>query len=168
MSKERPQPQEIYGFTDREQLWDRITDGRFNAIIADEQTAIHQIELSTNNYGEFLFVATSRGAGDKRACVAFFGLGYHEHRERWITEEWFWYRANEFPGVLKRQVSKEEAQEVLCERRAAIAGYASQQTQSKRGKLFEMVADLTDDDGAISEMEDMGDDLADWLSDGLE
>jgi hypothetical protein len=100
--------------------------------------------------------------------ITFFGLGYHDYRERWIANEWFWYRANEFPEVLKREVSKDEAQEMLRERREEIATYASQQTQSKRGKLFEMVADMTDDDGAISEMEDMGDDLADLLSDGLE
>jgi hypothetical protein len=168
MSKEHPQPQDVYGFTGREQLWDRITDDRFNSIIADEQTQIHQIELSSNNYGEFLFVATSRGAGDRRVSVTFFGLGYHDYRERWIADEWFWYRANEFPELLKRQVRKEEAQEVLRQRRAEIASYTGQQTQSKRGKLFEMVADLTDDDGAISEMEDMGDDLVDLLSDGLE
>ena len=124
MSQERPQPQEIYGFTEREQLFDRITDDRFNSIIANEQTAAHQIELSTNNYGEFLFVATSRGAGGKRVCVTFFGLGYHDYRERWISDEWFWYRANEFPEVLKREVSKEEVEEVLRERRAEIASYA--------------------------------------------
>jgi hypothetical protein len=168
MSKERPQPQDVYGFTEREQLWDRISGDRFNAIIADEQTAIHQIELSSNNYGEFLFVATSRGVGDKRVCVTFFGLGYHDYRERWITDEWFWYRANEFSERLKREISKEEAEGVLHERRAEIVSYASQQGQSGRGKLFEMLADLTDEDGALSELEDMGDDLADWLGDGFE
>jgi hypothetical protein len=168
MSKEYPQPEDVYGFTEREQLWDRITDGRFNAIIADEQTVVHRIELSSNNYGEFLFVATSRGAGERRVCITFFGCGYHDYRERWITGEWFWYRANEFPEVLRQEVSKEEAQEVLRERRAEIASYTSQQTQSGRGRLFEMLADLLDEDGAISEMEDMDDDLAEWLSDGLE
>ncbi len=168
MSQERPQPEDVYGFTERERLWERITDERFNAIIADEQTAVHQIELSTNNYGEFLFVATSRGVGDRRACITFFGLGLHEYRERWITDEWFWYRANGLPEVLRREIAKEEVEAILRERRAEIAGYASQHTQSGRGKLFEMLADLLDEDGAISEIEDLGDDLADWLSDGLE
>jgi hypothetical protein len=48
MSKEHPQPQDVYGFTEREQLWDRITDERFSSIIADEQTQVHRIELSSN------------------------------------------------------------------------------------------------------------------------
>lgn len=165
MSKERPQPEDTYGFTERERLWDRISDKRFQAILADEGTAIHEVYVSTNSYGEFVFVYTSRAAGDKRHFVTFFGCGYHEYRERWITEEWFWHRGNALLQDANRTVAKEEMEEILRERREEIAPYVSQQTQSKRGKLFEMIADVSDDDGAISEMEDLGDDLTDWLSD---
>jgi hypothetical protein len=169
MSAERPQPPEdVYGLTERERLWDRISDKRFQAILAHEETAIHEIEVSTNNYGEFLFVSTSRSPGESRACVTFFGLGYHEHRERWLTEEWFWYHGNAFSQVMNKTLSKEEATQLLQERREEIAHLVGKTMQSGRGKLFEMLADLTDDDGAISELEDLGDDLADWLSDGLE
>ena len=37
-----------------------------------------------------------------------------------------------------------------------------QDTQSERGKLFEILADLTDDDGALAEMEDL-ESLDGWL-----
>jgi hypothetical protein len=30
-----------------------------------------------------------------------------------------------------------------------------------------MLAEMTDDDGAIADLEDMGDDFADWLGEGL-
>lgn len=163
MNKERPQPEDHYGFTERERLWDRISDTRFRSVIGDERTTIHEIEVAANNYGEFLFVSTSRATGDNQAFVTFFGFGYHEHRERWLTEEWFWYRGNAFPEVLKKTISKDEAEEVLRQRREAIAPYVKKQTQSGRGKLFEMLADLFDEDGALSEIEDLGDDLADWL-----
>jgi hypothetical protein len=168
MNKERPQPEDAYGLTERERLWDRISEARFQAILADEGTAIHSIELDANNYGEFLFVSTSRAAGDKRQYMTFFGGGYHEYRERWITKEWFWYRANVLTQDNNQPVAKEEAAELLRQRREEIAPYVSQQTQSGRGKLFEMLADVFDEDGARSEIEDLGDDLADWLSDGLE
>jgi hypothetical protein len=168
MSKEHPQPEEAYDFTEREQLWDRLSDARFQVIIADDGTTIHEIELAANNYGEFLFVSTSRPAGERRACVTFFGLGYHEHRERWLTKEWFWYRGNAFSQVMNKTVSKEEAEQFLQQRREEIAPLVGKTTQTGRGKLFEMLADLTDEDGALTEIEDLGDDLADWLSDGLE
>ncbi len=52
-------------------------------------------------------------------------------------------------------------------RREEIAPFVSQNVQSGRGRLFEMLADLVDEDGALTEIEDMGD-LADFLGDGLE
>jgi len=39
---------------------------------------------------------------------------------------------------------------------------AVQPAQSARGRLFEMLADLTDEDGALAELEDLGD-AADFL-----
>lgn len=165
MSKERPQPQDVYGFTDREQLFGFITDRRFRAIVADEQTTVHQLKLTTNSYGEFVFVVTSRGAGTARTSVTFYGLGYHEYRERWLTDEWFWYHANAFPDVLIQQLSKAEVEELLRDRRGQMPPEASQPAQTTRGRLFEMLADLTDEDGALSELEDLGDWLDDWFPD---
>lgn len=159
-------PENPFGFTDREQLFDRITDGRFRAIIGDEQTAIHEVKLSTNSYGEFLFVTASRPSSQERALVTFWGLGQHEYRERWLTKEWFWHRSNPFRETFSQSVSKQEAEEIIQARREEIAPYVSQNVQSGRGRLFEMLADLTDEDGALTEIEDMGD-LADLLGDEL-
>ncbi|MBZ0308582.1 MAG: hypothetical protein K8I82_21120, partial [Anaerolineae bacterium] len=81
MSAERPQPTEPYRFTERQQLFDRISHRRFMDIIADEQTAVHKVEVSSNTYGEFLFVSTSRAGEGKRVYITFYGLGYHDYRE---------------------------------------------------------------------------------------
>lgn len=89
-------------------------------------------------------------------------MGYHESRERWITKHWNWYRANSFPDTLKQQINLEEAQELLEQRRTEIAPYLSEDTQTSRGRLFEILADLTDEDGAYTELEDLGD-AANWL-----
>ncbi len=166
MSKEN-RPENAFGFTELEQLFDRISDERLKRLIDEEQTTIHEVTLSTNNYGEFLFVTASRPNGQERALVTFWGLGLHEYRERWLTKEWFWYRSDAYPKSIERGVSKQEAYALIQARREEIVPYVSQNTQSGRARLFEMLADLTDEDGALTEIEDMGD-LADFLGDEFE
>lgn len=160
MSYERPKPNEAYGFTEREVLWDRISHRRLEAILTDEQTTIHQIQLDSNSFGEFLFVTTSRPAGQGQSALTFFGLGYHEYRERWMLDDWFWYETSlrEENGA---PLPKDEVLERIQQRRNEVLGYAAGQIQSERGKLFEMMADLTDDDGTLVDFED----LAGWLDD---
>ncbi len=45
---------EAFAFTQRERLDERISDKRFQDLVNDERTAVHQIKVSSNNYGEFL------------------------------------------------------------------------------------------------------------------
>lgn len=173
MSHERPQPpatpnpDDEFGLTRQEQLYNRVNDERFQAFLDDELTTIHRVETSSNNYGQFLFVTLSRMAGDQRRLISFYGLGEHELRERWIVSEWCYYRAHPFQDVIEQQLDRQEAQDLIQQRREEIAPYVHQRPQSGRGKLFELLADLADDDGASAEMDDLGD-FADWLGDGLE
>ena len=102
--------------------------------------------------------------------MSFYGAGFHEYRERWLTE-WFWYQTHATPVIRGRVIPKQEAEEILRQRQEAISPYIDQDTQSERGKLFEELADLTDDDAAYVELEDLGDDLdalVNWLSNGPE
>lgn len=173
MSKERPQPPrrprpaDEFGLTRQEQLWDRVSHERVLGFLQDETTQVHRIEESYNNYGEFLFVWTSRPGQERRIWVTFYGLGYHEHRERWMAEEWFWYQGNPLPEKLQQALERDEVLGQVQQRLAEIKPRARRQTQSGRGKLFEMIANLTDEDGALTELDDLGD-MADWLSDELE
>jgi len=148
-----------FAFTEQEQLYNHLTTGRFEALLSDPQTRIHQAQLSSNDYGEFLFVTVSREAENERTLLTFYGYGYHDYRERWITETWSWYQSRPHGAEDDDQLTVEEVRTILEERRAAIAPYLANETQTKRGKLYEMIADLTDDDGAITDMED----LSDWL-----
>lgn len=157
MSPERrfnPKPGEIFGFTEREQLYYRVSDARFRAFIDDEQTRVHSIREDGNNYGEFLFVTVSRTVSDQTASVSFFGLGFHDHRERWFTKEWFWYENHPVSNVLRETLPKDEAKVLIQERRGQIQPYVTDAQQSSRAKLFEIIADLSDDDGALSELGD--------------
>ena len=52
----------------------------------------------------------------------------------------------------------------MQERLESISSYIEEDFQTDRGRLFELLADLTDEDGAWAELQDM-EDVADWLGD---
>lgn len=162
MSKERVHPTDPFGFTEHEQLYTRISDIRFRALLEAEATTIHNIHLDSNTYGEFIFVTLGCSANRQRSFVTFFGLGYHESRERWITDHWYWYTATLFSDTLQQHLALPEAQALLEQRQAEIEPHITDQTQTPYGALFELLADLTDEDGALSELEDLGA-AAHWL-----
>ncbi len=156
-------PYEIFGFTERESLYWRVTQARFDEILADKETLIHGIKPSSNDYGEFLFVTTSRPGINERLAMTFYGLGYHDHRERWITDEWFWYQTSLDAKTKQETIKKEEAKKIIEQRRDEIAPYLRDAEQTEYGRLFEILADLTDEDGALAEMEDFAS-LNEWIA----
>lgn len=164
----RPKSTEVFGFTDEEALFYHVKDSRFREILAAPDTTIHRIRLDGNNYGEFLFVTISKTSEQGRASVTFFGLGFHQLRERWYTHEWFWYENHPISEVMRQQLSKDEAEKALDERRTAIRPYAVPNTsQSSRAKLFELLADFSDEDAALVELDDF-ENLVDWLPDDFD
>ncbi len=70
------------------------------------------------------------------------------------------------PKLLEQTMDKGAARQLLEERREDIHLDVGRAQQSERGKLFEMLADLTDEDGAYTEMQDL-DDMTDWLEGGF-
>jgi hypothetical protein len=158
MTKELPQSSALFAFTEHERLWERISHERFTAILTDERTAVHHIEVSTNNYGEFLFVTMSQNVGADRQLLTFWGLGFHEQRERWLTEEWRWYETQQWRHTKPPQIPTEDAVALIQQRRDEIVTHVTPPQQSQRAQLFEILADLTDEDGAYTELEDL-----DWL-----
>ncbi len=83
----QPQPAqknyaELFGFSENEQLFSRVSKERFLEFLRDEKTSIHEAMDSENNYGNFLFVTVSRPGSSGRVGITFYGLGYHEYRER--------------------------------------------------------------------------------------
>ena len=148
-------PYELFGFTEQEKLRWRVDSNRFEEILMDERTQIHTIAESSNTFGEFLFVTTSRPGQQGRICMSFYGQGFHEYRERWLIDEWFWYQATAHTDLLREQIPKEEAQEMLKEHWENIKPHIRLDTQTEQGRLFETFADLTDDDGALAELQDI-------------
>ncbi len=155
MSKEgSPSSHEPFAFNENERLFDRISHTRFLELLANEQTVIHEVDLSTNSFGEFLFVTTSHTENNAAQTTTFWGMGYHESRERWLTSTWSWFDSQRrFDG---QPLSKEDALAQIEARRQDVLGWDTHAKPSKRAELFALLADLTDEDGALSEIEDLG------------
>lgn len=159
MTPERPhwqKPYEVFDVTEAEVARWRVTDEKLREILANPDTTTHTIKMSTNTFGEFLFLTASRSTSQQRVCMTFYGLGFHEYRERWISEEWFWYQSQESMIDVRSKMSVEEVVEKLEQRLADISANLSKDTQTELGQLFEQFADLTDDDAALAEMQDLG------------
>ena len=154
MSAEFTHRIEDCGLTEKETLWYRESEERFEEMLHQPDTHIHEVTVTTNNYGEFLFVKVSRPAQDPNNAITFYGLGLHEQRDRWITGEWFWYSGRLYEQTKSAQVSVGYADSLIEGRKAEIAGYVAQHQQGGEGRFFETLADIADDDGVMAELED--------------
>lgn len=143
-------PYEFFGLTEEEATRLRVTDERLKEILASLNTISHNLKLSTNTFGEFLFLTISRGVGEQRIYMTFYGFGYHKYRERWISDEWFWYQSQESVVDFSTPISEKEVIEKLEERLAEIAPNLGKDTQTERGRTFERLADLFDEDAALA------------------
>jgi hypothetical protein len=148
-------PYEQFGLSEQEYLRTRVSAERFQAILEDEQTLVHDLHAASNVHGDFLFVTASRPGMAGRVSITFYGLGYHAHRERWITGEWFWHQASSRAELINRRVEKEEVKARMAQRMENIRPYLGNPAQTAYGALFELLADLTDEDGALAELEDL-------------
>ncbi len=95
--------------------------------------------------------------------MTFWSLGFHELRERWLTDEWRFYETQQFLHQIPQKIAVEDAQMLIQDRRDQIAPDVTPLHQSKHAQLFELLADLTDEDGAYTELEDL-----DWSDEELE
>src|SRR5688572_27242167 len=93
MPKELPEHHNGFDFTKHEKLFERVRHQRLLEFLAEDNTNIHEVTVSTNTYGEFLFVSLTKQGDPFPGYVSFWGLGFHEQRERWLSQEWFWFRS---------------------------------------------------------------------------
>ncbi len=148
-------PYQNFGFTESEILFFRVTHKRFLEILQDQKSKIHTVIESGNTFGDFLFVTVSRENNGRQLMVTFYGLGFHEYRDRWFNDEWHWYPTFTNSEFCKEEISKDDAMRQVEARKEEILPYAEKANQSQAGHLFEMLADLTDDDGAIANFDDI-------------
>ena len=112
---------DLFGLTGQERLSYRVSNERLHAILEDSNTTVHRISEDDNNYGEFLFVTVGRDGSRGHELLTFYGLGHHEQREEWISDQWYWYRPNLAKDVVEQELSKAEAARLIAQRVAEIA-----------------------------------------------
>lgn len=151
--KERSNP--CFTFTEREKLYDNISHTRFMALVMQPDIDIHEVKEDSNSFGEYVFVTVSCRSEQPKKLYTFWGLGYHEYRERWIVDAWQWYESQQNPSK-KAVLPKDEAIMQIKEREAVVRANATPTQQSRSAQLYELMADLTDEDGALTELEDLG------------
>ena len=104
---------EVFGLIEEDVLaWDDI-QVRFEEILIDDHTQFHEIKLSFNKNGEFLFYTSSQEWDQDRFSMTFLGLGFYEYHDCWITDEWFWYQVNPLPNMMQQLIVKEEAKKMI-------------------------------------------------------
>lgn len=160
MSPEAPNNQDDFQFTENEKLFELLSHRRFMLLVSKPDVIINSIHEDGNAFGEFLFVTLTRQSQAGSRPLAFYGLGYHEQRERWITEYWRWYES--FLDTQGEVVPKQEAMEQIKAREEWVRGMAASEPRpSRRAQLYDLLAEMTDEDGALSELEDLG-----WMFSG--
>ena len=139
--------------TEDEKLWDRVSHKRFLKIL--QRFEIDHITFDYNSYGYFMFVGLKIS---KTVYIEFWGLGYHEDRDRYYVDEWnfnydsycrdsYWYKEN---------IPAETAIKQIETRKKEIELLAIKHKQSEHGSLFEELAEIADDDGVSNFFVDMG------------
>ncbi len=130
MPPETDQPKPDFGFTDTERLLERLSHERLMVFLQDPRTAIHHIEVSTQEAGEFLYLTLSQRVGEERLFLTFWGLGFDQQRQEWLTGEWRWYPTGQLLHMLPQAIAVEDAQAFLDERLAAISPDVTNDTRS--------------------------------------
>lgn len=148
-------PYEVLGLTDKEQRSGCLDNVKFQKIIKAQDTVIHEVKKSFNHYGDFLFITLSRPGQNGRVFATFYGLGFHKYRERWIKDEWFWYQNIGNTGIQNARLTPDELEKELREYKEKTEATAKPDTQTQRGKLFELFADFADDDAALAYMSEI-------------
>lgn len=156
MNKENPDfSLDCFRFNEREQLYNVIHHRRLLALLNQPEVQVRRVELSLNAFGEYLFITLTCGTGVGRRSLTFYGLGYHEYRERWATDGWQWYQTDvnrQLPTLSKMEVLRQlEERRVWCEVQGADAV-----PPSRRAEIFGMIAEISDEDGALTDLEDFG------------
>lgn len=133
----------------------RVSHKRFMALANRRDVNVHAIDISSNSFGEYLFVTLSRSQHSESPLLTFFGLGYHEYRERWITNLWCMYQSCQ-KELRQIHIPKNDALQQIEERLTETLAMTKPAQQSPRAKVYELFAEFTDEDAAIGELEDLG------------
>lgn len=144
-----------FGITEDEHMWKRISYNRLLEIIKQDDVHVVGMGRDTNSYGEWNFIELEKDGPGPR--IEFYGHGWHEHKEKFLVNNWSYYRVGSYnqpeEHLDKKYVLQELQKEhkMYTERAKTASG-----RRSEKAKIFSLLAETSDEDGALTMMEDMG------------
>ena len=130
-------------------LYYTIPHSKFINILQDSQ--IKRVSIGYNNYGEFMFINFSF----KDHYYQAYSLGLHEYRNKIIKNYWYIWElgCNEEIGK-KPNIPYKEVLEKIEKRKKEIEKIKPIENDMAT-MLYNIVADLTDEDSALVELENI-------------
>jgi hypothetical protein len=153
-----------FAFSEHELLNSQITHARFLRLLHEPSTQVLAIKESTNSYGEFLFVTVAAYV-PRIACampelvsrftLTFWGLGFHDARECWLTDLWRWHEAQRVDDTASALNKTNCMKQIEARLKGCQAEAVQAPAPSSRAAAFAFFAELGDEDGALTELEDL-------------
>jgi hypothetical protein len=131
---------------------DKASTETILSLLNRDDVTIYESHESENDYGEFLFITYKLGD----AWWTSFGLGYNWNRERTVLG-WESYTTSNWRKITKPLNKETVIAQIVTRHEEKQADFMAEQSkpQSRHGILYSMLADLTDEDGAMAEMQDL-------------
>ena len=136
-------------FTEDEQLFEKVSFNRALEIINNEEVTVLEWVISHNSYGEFLFIYIRYQ--DTVMCM--YGLGEHVYRERWVEDFTIDGSELRYFSYVVEPKNKEDVIKQMQERAKMKKRYEDI-VQTDKGRIYEHLADIGDEDGAAVIIDD--------------
>jgi hypothetical protein len=141
-----------FGITESENLWDKIRGFERLMQLVNKADRISQCMRSTNSYGEWRFITLWI---DKEQ-LTLYGHGEHDYRAMIYGDTWFICNHNDYEQDYHSGANLniyQVTEELMREHKHDYPKDLKSEFASDESDLFNEIADLTDDDGAISELD---------------
>jgi hypothetical protein len=133
-----------------------VSTDKLLQMIADDRITVARFEFSSNSHGEFWFIDLihetyfTYGTDAGPVHMQWYGMGENWNSGRYISN-WQDISWNQW---LYGKVIPEDKSKVFAKIKSLAENIPQEKPQTNRQTLYEMIAEMTDEDGAITFMED--------------
>ena len=141
---------EIKIFTENENLFSRISYKRLLNILDRDDVNVIELKESSNSYGTFWFIDLA--VKDIDDVIVLYGFGIHELRNRYFVDEFHFHTmpswTKENKQILDKKVIIKQIKDLHKKYSEMKKGDYLERDEAN--EMYEQVADMSDDDAAMS------------------
>ncbi len=134
--------------TEDERLWENISYKRLKEIIKMPNVRVVNYSIDTNSFGTFKFITIDYNNSKDR--ITFYGLGFHEYKDSYVHSIFKFYTSYKHSDDIEKILNKSDILQNLEEEYELLKEDVISHKQSREGEEFQLIAEMTDDDSAIS------------------